>query len=49
VIALQAAKAFGSAEVIVTDPVPERRAMAERYGATPPSIPVTEPRRRISE
>lgn len=43
VIALQAAKAFGAAEVIVTDPVPERRAMAERYGATTTLDPVTEP------
>ncbi|WP_432164565.1 NAD(P)-dependent alcohol dehydrogenase [Streptomyces sp. bgisy031] len=34
VIAAQSAKAFGAAEVIVSDPVPERRAMAERYGAT---------------
>ncbi|MGV9293910.1 NAD(P)-dependent alcohol dehydrogenase [Amycolatopsis sp. NPDC003676] len=34
VIAAQAAKAYGAAEVIVTDPVAERRAMAERFGAT---------------
>lgn len=34
VIAAQAARAFGAAEVIVSDPVPERRAMAERFGAT---------------
>ncbi|MFJ8036567.1 zinc-binding dehydrogenase [Streptomyces sp. NPDC096032] len=34
VITAQSAKAFGAAEVIVSDPVAERRAMAERYGAT---------------
>jgi L-iditol 2-dehydrogenase len=42
VIATQAAKAFGAAEVIVTDPVPERRAMAERFGATRTLDPLTE-------
>ena len=42
VITTQAAKAFGAAEVIVTDPVPERRAMAERHGATSTLDPVTE-------
>jgi L-iditol 2-dehydrogenase len=42
VITTQAAKAFGAAEVIVTDPVPERRAMAERFGATSTLDPLTE-------
>lgn len=42
VIAAQAAKAFGAAEVIVTDPVPERRAMAERFGATTTLDPMTD-------
>ena len=42
VIAAQAAKAFGAAQIIVTDPVPERRAMAERYGATTTLDPMTE-------
>ena len=34
VITTQAAKAFGAAEVIVSDPVAERRQVAERFGAT---------------
>ena len=42
VIATQAARAFGAAEVIVTDPVAERRAMAERFGATTTLDPVTD-------
>lgn len=42
VIATQAARAFGAAEVIVTDPVPERREMARRFGATHTMDPVTE-------
>ena len=42
VIATQAARAFGAAEVIVSDPVPERRAMAERFGATSTLDPTTE-------
>jgi L-iditol 2-dehydrogenase len=42
VIATQAARAFGAAEVIVTDPVPERRAMAERFGATTTLDPMTQ-------
>jgi L-iditol 2-dehydrogenase len=42
VIATQAAKAFGAAEVVVTDPVSERRAMAEQHGATSTLDPVTE-------
>jgi L-iditol 2-dehydrogenase len=42
VIATQAAKAFGASEVIVSDPMPERRAMAERFGATSTLDPVTE-------
>jgi L-iditol 2-dehydrogenase len=43
VIATQSARAFGAAEIIVTDPVQERRAMAERFGATTTLDPVTEP------
>jgi L-iditol 2-dehydrogenase len=42
VIATQAARAFGAAEVIVTDPVPERREMARRFGATHTMDPLTE-------
>ena len=42
VIATQAANAFGAAEVIVTDPVHERRAMAERFGATTTLDPTTD-------
>jgi len=42
VIATQAARAFGAAEVIVTDPVPERREMARRFGATHTMDPITE-------
>jgi L-iditol 2-dehydrogenase len=42
VIATQAAKAFGAAEVIVTDPVPERREMAKRFGATTTLDPMTD-------
>jgi len=42
VIATQAARAFGAAEVIVTDPVPQRREMARRFGATTTLDPVTE-------
>lgn len=34
VITAQAAKAFGAAEIIVTDPVAERRRLVERFGAT---------------
>ena len=34
IICAQAAKAFGAAEIIVTDLVPERRERALRYGAT---------------
>jgi L-iditol 2-dehydrogenase len=43
VITTQAARAFGAAEIIVTDPVPERRAMAEQYGATTTLDPVADP------
>jgi L-iditol 2-dehydrogenase len=43
VIATQAARAFGAAEVIVSDPVAERRAMAERFGATQTLDPTAEP------
>lgn len=42
VITAQAAKAFGAAEVIVTDPVPGRRALAGRFGATATLDPVSE-------
>ena len=42
VIATQAAKAFGAAELIVTDPIPERRSMAERFGATTTLDPITQ-------
>ncbi|MDI3418643.1 NAD(P)-dependent alcohol dehydrogenase [Streptomyces luteolus] len=42
VIAAQSAKAFGASEVIVSDPVAERRAMAERYGATSTLDPMTD-------
>jgi L-iditol 2-dehydrogenase len=42
VIATQAATAFGAAEVVVTDPVRERRAIAERFGATIALDPMTE-------
>jgi L-iditol 2-dehydrogenase len=42
VIAAQAARAFGAADIIVTDPVADRRAMAERFGATRTMDPVTE-------
>jgi L-iditol 2-dehydrogenase len=42
VITTQAATAFGAAEVIVTDPVHERRAMAKRFGATTTLDPMTE-------
>ncbi|WP_204910269.1 alcohol dehydrogenase catalytic domain-containing protein [Microlunatus spumicola] len=34
VITAQAARAFGAAEIIVSDPVADRRKMAERFGAT---------------
>ncbi|MFF4214404.1 NAD(P)-dependent alcohol dehydrogenase [Streptomyces sp. NPDC001796] len=34
VITAQAARAFGAAEVIVSDPAADRRALAERFGAT---------------
>ena len=42
VIGAQAARAFGAAEVILTDPVPERRAAAERFGATSTLDPAAE-------
>jgi L-iditol 2-dehydrogenase len=42
VITAQAARAFGAAEVIVTDPVAERRVMSERFGATHALDPTTE-------
>ena len=34
IICAQAARAFGAAEIIITDLVPERRERALRYGAT---------------
>ncbi len=34
IVATQVARAFGASEVIVSDPVPERRSVAERLGAT---------------
>ena len=34
VITAQAARAFGAAEIIISDPNPDRRAMALRFGAT---------------
>jgi L-iditol 2-dehydrogenase len=42
VITTQAAKAFGAAEIIVTDPVAERRSMVERFGATTTLDPRTD-------
>ena len=47
VIATQAARAFGAAEVIVSDPVAERRAMAARFGATSTIDPMTEDSRPL--
>ena len=43
VITAQAATAFGAAEVMITDPVPERRAMAKRFGVTAALDPAAEP------
>jgi L-iditol 2-dehydrogenase len=42
VIAAQAARAFGATEVIVSDPVAERRQMARRFGATHTVDPTAE-------
>ncbi|MCT9080873.1 NAD(P)-dependent alcohol dehydrogenase [Streptomyces fulvoviolaceus] len=42
VIAAQAAKAFGATEIIVSDPVADRRALVERFGATRTIDPVVE-------
>lgn len=42
IIAAQTAKAFGAAEVIVSDPIAERRKSAERFGATATIDPATE-------
>ncbi|WP_453985851.1 NAD(P)-dependent alcohol dehydrogenase [Brevibacterium casei] len=42
VITTQAARAFGAAEVIVSDPVAERREMAQRFGATSTIDPAAE-------
>jgi L-iditol 2-dehydrogenase len=42
VITAQAARAFGAAEIIVSDPVADRRAMASRFGATTTVDPTTE-------
>jgi L-iditol 2-dehydrogenase len=42
VIATQAARAFGAVEVIVSDPVADRRLLAEKFGATRTLDPLTE-------
>ncbi|MCW2870215.1 NAD(P)-dependent alcohol dehydrogenase [Actinacidiphila oryziradicis] len=42
VIAAQAAKAFGATEIIVSDPVADRRALVARFGATRTIDPVAE-------
>jgi L-iditol 2-dehydrogenase len=42
VITAQAAKAFGATEIIVSDPVADRRALVERFGATRTIDPVAE-------
>ena len=43
IITAQTARAFGAAEVVVTDPVPDRRAAAGRLGATATLDPATDP------
>jgi len=47
VIAAQAVRAFGAAEIIVSDPVPERRDMARRFGATATLDPSAEDPRSL--
>lgn len=42
IIAAQTARAFGASEIIVSDPVPERRERALLYGATRVIDPITE-------
>lgn len=42
IICVQAARAFGATEVIVSDPVPDRRDRAIRYGATSAVDPVAQ-------
>ncbi|HEY0247076.1 MAG TPA: NAD(P)-dependent alcohol dehydrogenase [Gryllotalpicola sp.] len=42
VVAAQVARAFGAAEVIVSDPVAERRTVVERFGATRTINPIEE-------
>ena len=47
VIAAQAVRAFGAAEIIVSDPVAERRDMARRFGATATVDPAAEDPRSL--
>ena len=47
VITAQAARAFGAAEVIVSDPVADRRAMASRFGATATLDPTSDDPRSL--
>jgi L-iditol 2-dehydrogenase len=47
VITAQAARAFGAVEIIVSDPVEDRRAMASRFGATSTLDPRTEDSRSL--
>ncbi len=47
VITAQAARAFGAAEIIVSDPVEDRRAMARRFGATSTLDPRTDDSRSL--
>ena len=47
VIAAQAVRAFGAAEIIVADPVAERREMAQRFGATTTLDPTVEDPRSL--
>lgn len=47
VITAQAARAFGAAEIFVSDPVEDRRAMASRFGATSTLDPGTEDSRSL--
>ena len=47
VITAQAARAFGAAEIIVSDPVADRREMAGRFGATSTLDPATDDSRSL--
>lgn len=47
VITAQAARAFGAAEIIVSDPVADRRAMAKKFGATDTLDPATDDSRSL--